>query len=88
MTTMLISGGAVSEIIKLASQYIDQGDRVVLFHPFPGGTCSKVPAGAEIVFDIDPNGLNPREIANIYGAERVVNLNRSTPRNALPQHLY
>ena len=88
MKTTLITGGTVREIVNLAAQRLDQGDHVVLFHEFPNDSIERAPAGAEVVFNVDPSGLSTKEIAEIYGAQQVINLDGAREHNALPQHRY
>ena len=77
MTTILMTGGDASDIIRAAAKRLDQGDRVVLFHEFPNNSVALAPTGAEIVFDVDPDGLTAKDIAEIYGARQVVDFDET-----------
>lgn len=88
MTTTLITGGTVREIVNLAAQRLEQGDHVVLFHEFPDESITRAPAGAEVVFNVDPSGISTKEIAEIYGAQQVINLDGAREQYAPPQHRY
>lgn len=88
MTATLITGGAVKELVNLAERHLDRGDKVVLFHEFPEESLARVPSGAEVVFNLDPDGLSSSEIADIYGVQEIINLDNANPPATAPQHLF
>lgn len=94
MSTVLITGGKVSDAVKTANQFLDDGQKVIVFHEFPWPSVAKVPGGVEMVFKLDPEGATPREIAAIYGADAIVDLDSAPQRQntrqyqIAPQHLY
>lgn len=88
MTATLITGGAVKELVDLAEHHLDRGDKVVLFHEFPEESLARVPSGAEVVFNLAPDGLNSDDIAEIYGVQQIINLDAETPAKIAPQHLF
>lgn len=88
MTTMLITGGSVTDLVDLAVQHLNKGDKVVLFHEFPGDSLTRAPSGVEVVFNVSSDGMNSSEIADIYGAQRIVDLGIASTQTSPPQHLY
>ena len=88
MTATLITGGGVKDLVDLAERYLERGDKVILFHAFPEDSFARAPAGAEIVFNLDPDGLSSDDIADIYGVQEIINLDHANPRVTAPQHLY
>ena len=88
MATTLVTGGTASQATEYAAQQISLGDRVVILHEFPDDSASDVPKGAFAVFDIAEGGLSSEEVAEIYGARRIIDLNRGKTVQSPPQHLY
>lgn len=88
MSTVLVTGGKVSEAINMASKLLDNGRKVVVFHEFPEPSATRFPNGVEMVFNLDPEGADVDEVANIYGVDAIVDLDRMPHRQTRPQHLY
>ena len=74
MTTILITGGAVADAINAATDQIDRGRRVVVFHDFPAPSAARFPNGVEKVFRVEDETMTPEDIAAIYHAARVIDL--------------
>ena len=88
MGTALVTGGPIGSVVEVSTELIEQGRRVVIFHEFPGNSASTVPEGAEIVFDLDPDGFDIDDIANVYGVDQIYNLDSAVEGGTAPQHLY
>lgn len=88
MSTVLITGGKVSEAINMASKLLNNGRKVVVFHEFPEPSATRFPNGVEMVFKLDPEGADVDEVASIYSADAIVDLDRTPQRQRAPQHLY
>lgn len=92
MTTILLTGGEVRDTISAAADLVDQGRKVIVFHEFPASSVARFPNGVEMVFKLDPEGADAEEIAEIYCADDIVDLDLAAfaapaPQSA-PQHLY
>ena len=88
MGTTLVTGGSIGSAVEVSTALIKQGRKVVIFHEFPGNSASTVPEGAEIVFDLDPDGFDVDDIANVYSADQIYNLDIALEFGTAPQHLY
>lgn len=88
MSTVLVTGGNVSEAINMANQFLNNGRKVVVFHEFPEPSATRFPNGVEMVFKLDPEGADIYEVADIYNADAIVDLDSAPQYQSAPQHLY
>ena len=88
MATTLITGGNVAQITNYASQKIEQGERVVVFHDLPDNATSRLPKGTIVVFNVDPDGIGSEEVAELFNARHIVNFNNAPDHTSVPQHIF
>lgn len=88
MATTLITGGNVAQITNYASERIEQGERVVVFHDLPENATSRLPKGTIVVFNVDPDGMTSDEVAELFDARQIVNFNSTADCAPSPQHIF
>lgn len=88
MNTTLITGGNVEQISDYASRKINDGERVVVFHDLPTSSSSRLPKGTIVVFNVDQDGMDSEEVAELFDASQIVDFNLADEAPSAPQHLF
>jgi len=75
--TVVIGGGAVADAIRAATRLVDKGRKVVVFHDFPAPSATRFPSGVEKIFRTEEETMTLGDIAAIYDAARIIDLDEA-----------